>query len=269
MDTEREVTLSDRPDCSFCRRSIFAGEHGFIAIAGDDDSICCSEGCAWEAQESIIDGPSFDEVRNAAADWSACTHEQRSLACGVAVALAAKAASLREIANDLIENYDEGLHAHQAGKQIIGAIEGRKVSFFNEFPEIEIPQALLDLGFIDISWHNDAGARMIHKAQENYGGTKPIFTIFIGDDATQEEVGQKHLCGLWIDGSYEEDPEFNYSGDDLDEIISRAKLFIEKRLDLQGTDGLPSFPEYDESKWGSFSAFCNARDEFFAKLGAK
>lgn len=70
---------------------------------------------------------------------------------------------------------------------------------FKDFYGMEIPQRALDLGMIDVSWHNDAGPRMIHQSQaqldaENdvMGHNTPILTFMCGGEHQARELAEGH-----------------------------------------------------------------------------
>lgn len=70
---------------------------------------------------------------------------------------------------------------------------------FKDFYDMPIPQTALDLGFVDRSWHNDAGPRMIHisqQAQDDWndvdGTGTPILTFMCGGEHQAQELGKGH-----------------------------------------------------------------------------
>lgn len=70
---------------------------------------------------------------------------------------------------------------------------------FKDFYDIEIPPAALAMGFVDVSWHNDAGPRMIHASQvdqdanNDVDGTGiPILTFMCGGEHQARELREGH-----------------------------------------------------------------------------
>lgn len=94
---------------------------------------------------------------------------------------------------------------------------------FKEYPDIEIPQELLNLGFVDHSWHNDCGARMVHWTQENdEQEEKPVLHVFVGDKWSKREIGFKHSVGVWESCSFVES-NIQWTGDSLKTLINKVR----------------------------------------------
>lgn len=80
--------------------------------------------------------------------------------------------------------------------------DAEKANIFKEFP-IAIPPRALALGMVDVSWHNDAGPRMVHDSQadiDSAGDERPILQFFCGGQWMIDEVGHGYWIGYFAYG---------------------------------------------------------------------
>lgn len=106
--------------------------------------------------------------------------------------------------------------------------------YFKEFPTVEIPPLALELGFIDSSWHNDAGPRMIHQSQaeiDDANSPIPILTFMCGGEDQAAELGSPDAAYLvyWaVYGCEHDQSRASHSGPDL----INAMMFLAMQRDL-------------------------------------
>lgn len=118
--------------------------------------------------------------------------------------------------------------------------------FFKDFPTIEVPPVALELGMIDVSWHNDAGPRMIHHTQKeaDNGTETPILTFFCGGEMMKAEVDHGYFVG-WAAYGYADtgDGRPYYQGDDLEaalKFLEEQAAPLARCVGAQGPDGKPA-----------------------------
>lgn len=94
---------------------------------------------------------------------------------------------------------------------------------FKDFYGMDIPQAALDLGFVDMAWHNDAGPRMIHQSQleTDEHGAQPVLTFMCGGahQARELQEGYGYLIYWAVYGCEHDQERLTWHGDDLDQAL--------------------------------------------------
>lgn len=111
---------------------------------------------------------------------------------------------------------------------------------FKDFYDMPIPQAALDMGFVDMSWHNDAGPRMIHASQldTDEHGEVPVLTFMCGGEHQARELneGYGYLVYWAVYGCEHADERLTWHGDSLDDAL--VVLALQRDLLLAEQAGL-------------------------------
>lgn len=109
---------------------------------------------------------------------------------------------------------------------------------FQDYYNLTIPDRALDLGMVDVSWHNDAAARMIHKdhlqefdAQAN-GEDKDgdmVLTFWCGDSGTAHELGESYRYMVGWEAHDRDTVLGEINTESLDEALDFLEAQVTKR----------------------------------------
>lgn len=92
--------------------------------------------------------------------------------------------------------------------------------YFNEYPLVEFPQVLRDLGFEDNSWHNDASAR----ARKEVDADKAVIVWCAEDTPDQREIegAKRYTVVTEVDGDIFEEVGETDEVTDLPALVAKA-----------------------------------------------
>jgi len=108
--------------------------------------------------------------------------------------------------------------------------------FYDEFPEIAIPELLQGEGWSDTSWHNDATACSTKTIIDPYD----IIVWVWDDDVEQRECKEasKYQVNIYDDGSYIDDVYFDANTEEelvvaIEKAMDALQEYIEEQHELQ------------------------------------
>ena len=102
--------------------------------------------------------------------------------------------------------------------------QAKEVALFRDYFGMEIPEGLLDLGFEDVSWHNDASAHMVHE--------KLKLELWVAEDKQEErefpQMKKYLLCQLVdAEATSHETESILVETEDVGELVAYVKMVQE------------------------------------------